>query len=135
MFARLRVDIVCCAVLRLRVACFACRARCTFCACCQGEGTAEGDGRVVLGPEKVGLDLSFVKELRDQNDFVLVNRAASSLAREAAKKLKTTLYSSDGDHLSVLVLFGPLASCVRCVLGLCVWPCVCVLEFAFSLTF
>ena len=52
--------------------------------------------------------MSFVKEKHDWDDFVLVNRAASSLGPTAAKKLKATLYSPDGDHLSVLVFLGPL---------------------------
>ena len=101
----------------------------------QGEGCDEGDGRVAFGPEKVELDLQYVKAKVNQDDFVLVNRAANYLPAEAAKQLKFELYSADGDHRSVLVFLGPLASCVRSVLGPFFWPCVCVLEFAFSLTF
>ena len=44
----------------------------------------------------------------------------------AAKKLKTTLYSLDGDHLSVLVFLGPL----RRVFG-AFWGCVSGPAFAF----
>ena len=45
----------------------------------QGQGCDEGDGWVVFGPEKVELDLRFVRVRRNQDDFVLVNRAASRL--------------------------------------------------------
>ena len=90
---------------------------------------------MVFGPEKVELDLCVVRERVNQDDVVLVNRAASRLPDDAAKELKNNLHSEDGDHRSVFGEFGPLASCVSVRLGLCFWPCVCVLEFAFSLTF
>ena len=59
----------------------------------QGQGCDEGDGWVVFGPEKVELDLRFVRARVNQDDFVLVNRAASRLPDDAAKKLKFNLYS------------------------------------------
>ena len=55
---------------------------------------------MVIGPEKVELD--FVRHKKDQDDFILVNRAASRLPDDAAKQLKLVLYSLDGAHLSVL---------------------------------
>ena len=66
---------------------------------------------MVFGPEKVELDLSFVRERVNQDDFVLVNRAASRLPHDAAKELKSHLYSDDGDHRSVLVLWAPCVVC------------------------
>ena len=63
---------------------------------------------MVFGPEKVELDLRAVRERANQDDFVLVNRAANYLPAEAAKQLKFELYSADGDHRSVLVLLGSL---------------------------
>ena len=81
----------------------------------QGEGCDEGDGWVAFGPEKVELDLQYVKAKVNQDDFVLVNRAANYLPAEAAKQLKFELYSADGDHRSVLVLLAPL----RRVFGAC----------------
>ena len=73
----------------------------------QGEGYAEGDGWVVLGPQRVELALQHVRTKENQDDFVLVNRAANYLPAEAAKQLKFELYSADGDHRSVLVFLGP----------------------------
>ena len=97
----------------------------------QGQGCDEGDGWVVFGPEKVELDLRFVRERRNQDDFVLVNRAASRLPDDAAKNLKRKLYSEDGDQRSVacvclglrLVRFAICVFCVLavCVLGVLVW--------------
>ena len=63
---------------------------------------------MAFGPEKVELDLQYVKAKVNQEDFVLVNRAANYLPAEAAKQLKFELYSADGDHRSVLVFLGPL---------------------------
>ena len=77
----------------------------------QGEGCAEGDGWVVFGPEKVELDLQYVKAKVNQDDFVLVNRAANYLPAEAAKQLQFELYSADGDHRSVLVCWAPCVVC------------------------
>ena len=48
---------------------------------------------MVFGPEKVELDLRFVRARVNQDDFVLVNRAASRLPDDAAKKLTFNLYS------------------------------------------
>ena len=81
---------------------------------------------MVFGPEKVELDLRFVNDRVNQDDFVLVNRAASRLPDDAAKELKFNLYSEDGDHRSVLVLLGPL----RRVFG-AFWGCVSGPAFAF----
>ena len=81
---------------------------------------------MVVGPEKVELNLGFVKQQVNQEDFVLVNRAASRLPDDAAKELKSHLYSDDGDHRSVLVFLGPL----RRVFG-AFWGCFSGPAFAF----
>ena len=62
----------------------------------------------MCGPEKVELDLKFVQHKINQDDFVLVNRAASRLPRDEARNLKYNLHGVDGDHRSVLVCLGPL---------------------------
>ena len=62
---------------------------------------------MVFGPEKVELDLQFVQHKLNQDDFVLVNRAASRLPRDEARNLKYNLHGVDGDHRSVLVLLDP----------------------------
>ena len=67
--------------------------------------------------------LDFVRARVNQDDFVLVNRAASRLPDDAAKKLKFHLYTQDGDHLSVLVCLGPL----RRVFG-ALWGCFLALR-------
>ena len=81
---------------------------------------------MVFGPEKVELDLRFVKERANQDDFVLVNRAASRLPDDAAKELKKNLFSEDGDHRSVLCFWAPL----RRVFG-ALWGCFSGPAFAF----
>lgn len=66
---------------------------------------------MLFGPDKFRLGLPFVKA-RDQDDFVLVNRAAIRLPDDDLKELKALLYSTDGDHRSVAFW------CVLCVLRL-----------------
>ena len=94
-------------------------------------GCDEGDGWLAFGPEKVELDLQYVEAKVNQDDFVLVNRAANYLPAEAAKQLKFELYSADGDHRSVLVFLGPLrrvfgAFWGRCFLALRLRSGICV---------
>ena len=65
---------------------------------------------MVFGPEKVELDLRFVKERVNKDDFVLVNRAASRLPDDAAKELKT----SSATTATTAVLWWVWAPCVVC---------------------
>ena len=81
---------------------------------------------MVVGPEKVELNLGFVKQQVNQEDFVLVNRAASRLPEDAATELKTILFSEDGVHRSVLVFLGPM----RRVFG-AFWGCASGPAFVF----
>ena len=53
---------------------------------------------MALGNQRVALNLDFVRAQTDQDDYVLVNRAANYLPDDAAKKLKEHLHVPDGDH-------------------------------------
>ena len=77
---------------------------------------------MALGNQRVALNLDFVTAQTDQDDYVLVNRAANYLPDDAAKKLKFNLYSVDGDHRSVLVFLGPLRRVFGAFWGCCSGP-------------
>ena len=69
---------------------------------------------MALGNQRWALNLDFVRTQKDQDDYVLVNRAANYLDDDAAKELKKHLYAPDGDHRSVACwcVFAPVCVCV-----------------------
>ena len=84
---------------------------------------------MAFGNQRVALNLDFVKVQRDQDEYVLVNRAANYLPDDVAKRLKQHLHAKDGDHRSVAcwcilcvlrLRRVRVANCVCCVLGVCV---------------